>query len=91
MNFSFLPSSFKQSINNCTKISVRTSSLGDLPEWGQLQYILKNAFGVENIVSGLNHNLESEEFLNRSGNVTCFKVDKKVYRKKKKERRKKVT
>ena len=85
MSFSFLPYSFKQSINNCVKISVRTSASGELPAWGQLKSILTYALGVENIVSGLNHNLEYDDFLKRTGNLTCFNVNNKINRKNKRE------
>lgn len=85
MSFSFLPYSFKQSINNRVKISVRTSASGELPAWGQLKSILTYALGVENIVSGLYHNLEYDDFLKRTGNLTCFKVNKKINRKNKRE------
>ena len=49
-------------------MSVRTFDSGELPAKGQLKSIVTYAFGVENIVSGLYHNLEYGDFLNRSGN-----------------------
>lgn len=54
-------------------ISVRTSASGELPAWGQLKSILTYALGVENIVSGLYHKEDKDDFLKRTGNLTCFK------------------
>ena len=55
-------------------MSVRTSVSGELPALGQLKSILTYALGVENAVSGLYHNLEYGDFLNKRGNFSCFKM-----------------
>lgn len=53
------------------KTPVRAEVSGELTARGQLKSILTYAFGMENVVSGLYHNLEKSDFLSKNGKPFC--------------------
>lgn len=52
------------------KISVRSPASGEWQALGHVNFIVTDAFGTENFVSGLYQSMEHSDFLSNTGNFT---------------------